>query len=65
MADKNPCLMIFLGGFNCEVRVIFLDISKAFDKVCHQLVKAFDNVCHQGVLKPKYNGISGNFLKIV
>ena len=53
MADKNPCLMIFLGGFNCEVRVIFLDISKAFDKVCHQLVKAFDNVCHQGVLKPK------------
>ena len=38
-----------------EVRGVFLDISKAFDKVWHQGV----------ILKLKQNGISGNLLKIV
>ena len=38
-----------------EVRGVFLDISKAFDKVWHQ-----------GVLfKLKQNGISGNLLKLM
>ena len=37
-----------------EVRCVFLDISKAFDKVWYQ-----------GILfKLKQNGISGNFLKL-
>ena len=38
-----------------EVRDVFLDISKAFDKVWHQGV----------ILKLKQNGISGNLLKII
>ena len=38
-----------------EVRGVFLDISKAFDKVWHQGV----------ILKLKQNGISGNLLKII
>ena len=38
-----------------EVKSIFLDISKAFDKVWHQGV----------ILKLKQNGISGNLLKII
>ena len=38
-----------------EVRGVFLDISKAFDKICHKGL----------VLKLKLNGISGNVLKIM
>ena len=38
-----------------EVRGVFLDISKAFDKVWHPCV----------ILKLKQNGISGNLLKII
>ena len=38
-----------------DVRGVFLDISKAFDKVWHQGV----------ILKLKQNGISGNLLKII
>ena len=38
-----------------EVRGIFLDISKAFDKVWHQGVTS----------NLKQNGISGNLLKII
>ena len=38
-----------------EVRGVFLDISKAFDKVWHQGV----------ILKLKQNGISANLLKII
>ena len=37
-----------------EVRGVFLDISKVFDKVWH----------HGMILKLKQNGISGNLLKI-
>ena len=38
-----------------EVRDVFLDISKAFNKVWQQVV----------ILKLKQNGISGNLLKII
>ena len=38
---------------SCEVRAVFLDISKAFDKVWHEGL----------IFKLKQNGISGNLLK--
>ena len=37
-----------------EVRAVFLDISKAFDKVWHEGL----------IFKLKQNGISGNLLKL-
>ena len=40
---------------NCEVRGVFLDISKAFDKVWHQEI----------IHKLKRNGISGNLLNLL
>ena len=59
-----------------EVRSVFLDISKAFDKVWHAkhlevrsvflaISKAFDKVWHKGLLyKLKSMGISGDLLRI-
>ena len=40
---------------NPEVRTVFLDISKAFDKVCHKDL----------IYKLKQNGISSNILNII
>ena len=43
----------FDEGF--DVRSVFLDISKAFDKVWHDSL----------IFKPKQNGISGNLLNLL
>ena len=46
-------MLLFNDGW--EVKGVFLNISKAFDKVWHEGV----------ILKLKQNGISGNLLKII
>ena len=40
---------------NLEVRGVFLDISKAFDRVCHKVL----------LYKLQCIGINGNFLKLI
>ena len=53
LAITHEIYKSFVQGF--EVRGVFLDISKAFDKILHEDL----------LLKLKQNGIYGNFLKLL
>ena len=51
----NSCINQLLSITHYEVRDVFLDISKAFDKIWHYGL----------ILKLGKNGISGNVLKVL
>ena len=51
----NSCINQLLSITHYEVRDVFLDISKAFDKIWHDGL----------ILKLGKNGISGNVLKVL